>query len=70
MGDGRAPFRPPLPLPLPRAQRIRETYETYYDIRYPNHERQAGRPLRLSAANAWHRDHGAAFGEKSGWEPA
>jgi 4-methylaminobutanoate oxidase (formaldehyde-forming) len=49
-------------------KRIRETYETYYDIRYPNHERSAGRPLRVSAANAWHRDHGAAFGEKSGWE--
>jgi glycine cleavage system aminomethyltransferase T/glycine/D-amino acid oxidase-like deaminating enzyme len=49
-------------------KRIRETYETYYDIRYPNHERQAGRPLRVSPANAWHRDHGAAFGEKSGWE--
>jgi glycine cleavage system T protein len=48
--------------------RIRETYETYYDIRYPNHERSAGRPLRLSAANTWHREHGAAFGEKSGWE--
>jgi glycine cleavage system aminomethyltransferase T/glycine/D-amino acid oxidase-like deaminating enzyme len=49
-------------------KRIRETYETYYDIRYPNHERSAGRPLRVSAANLWHRDHGAAFGEKSGWE--
>ena len=48
--------------------RIKETYETYYDIRYPNHERQAGRPLRISPANAWHREHGAAFGEKSGWE--
>ena len=48
--------------------RIRETYETYYDIRYPNHERSAGRPLRVSAANAWHREHDAAFGEKSGWE--
>jgi 4-methylaminobutanoate oxidase (formaldehyde-forming) len=48
--------------------RIRETYETYYDIRYPNHERSAGRPLRVSAVNAWHREHGAAFGEKSGWE--
>ena len=48
--------------------RTRETYETYYDIRYPNHEREAGRPLRLSPANAWHREHGAAFGEKSGWE--
>jgi glycine cleavage system T protein len=48
--------------------RIKETYETYYDIRYPNHERQAGRPLRVSPANAWHREHGASFGEKSGWE--
>ena len=48
--------------------RTRETYETYYDIRYPNHERTAGRPLRVSPANAWHRDHDAAFGEKSGWE--
>ena len=48
--------------------RIKETYETYYDIRYPNHERSAGRPLRVSPANAWHREHGAAFGEKSGWE--
>jgi glycine cleavage system aminomethyltransferase T/glycine/D-amino acid oxidase-like deaminating enzyme len=48
--------------------RIKDTYETYYDIRYPNHERQAGRPLRISPANAWHREHGAAFGEKSGWE--
>jgi 4-methylaminobutanoate oxidase (formaldehyde-forming) len=48
--------------------RIRENYETYYDIRYPNHERSAGRPLRVSPVNAWHREHGAAFGEKSGWE--
>ncbi len=48
--------------------RIRETYETYYDIRYPNHEREAGRPLRVSTANGWHAEHGAAFGEKSGWE--
>ena len=48
--------------------RIKETYETYYDIRYPNHERGAGRPLRVSPANLWHREHGAAFGEKSGWE--
>jgi glycine cleavage system aminomethyltransferase T/glycine/D-amino acid oxidase-like deaminating enzyme len=48
--------------------RIKETYETYYDIRYPNHERSAGRPLRVTPVNAWHREHGAAFGEKSGWE--
>ena len=49
-------------------KRTREVYETYYDIKYPGHERQAGRPLRVSSAYAWHRDHGAAFGEKSGWE--
>jgi glycine cleavage system aminomethyltransferase T/glycine/D-amino acid oxidase-like deaminating enzyme len=49
-------------------KRIRETYETYYDIKYPAHEREAGRPLRVSPANAWHREHDAAFGEKSGWE--
>jgi glycine cleavage system T protein len=48
--------------------RIKETYETYYDIHYPGEERQVGRPLRVSAANTWHREHGAAFGEKSGWE--
>ena len=48
--------------------RIEETYETYYDIRYPHHERRAGRPLRMSPANVWHREHDAAFGEKSGWE--
>jgi 4-methylaminobutanoate oxidase (formaldehyde-forming) len=48
--------------------RVKEIYETYYDIRYPHHERGAGRPLRISPANAWHREHGAAFGEKSGWE--
>ena len=48
--------------------RTREVYETYYDIKYPNHERAAGRPLRMSPAYAWHEAHGAAFGEKSGWE--
>ncbi len=48
--------------------RAREVYETYYDIKYPGHERQAGRPLRLSSAYGWHRRHRAAFGEKSGWE--
>ena len=70
IADGRALARPlahghP---PLRRAsyrspsytlKRIRETYETYYDIRYPAHEREAGRPLRVSPANAWHREHGA-----------
>jgi glycine cleavage system aminomethyltransferase T/glycine/D-amino acid oxidase-like deaminating enzyme len=49
-------------------KRAKEVYETYYDIRYPGHERQAGRPLRTSSAYPWHASHGAAFGEKSGWE--
>ncbi|HET8953880.1 MAG TPA: FAD-dependent oxidoreductase [Solirubrobacteraceae bacterium] len=48
--------------------RTREVYETYYDIKYPYHERTAGRPLRMPPAYEWHRAHGAAFGEKSGWE--
>ena len=49
-------------------KRVREVYETYYDIKYPNHERTAGRPLRVSPVYDWHRAHGAVFGEKSGWE--
>jgi glycine cleavage system aminomethyltransferase T/glycine/D-amino acid oxidase-like deaminating enzyme len=49
-------------------KRVREVYETYYDIEYPNHERSAGRPLRVSPAYDWHREHGAVFGEKAGWE--
>jgi 4-methylaminobutanoate oxidase (formaldehyde-forming) len=48
--------------------RAKEVYETYYDIRYPGHEREAGRPLRTSSAYPWHSEHDAAFGEKSGWE--
>src|SRR5947209_3828864 len=48
--------------------RAREVYESYYDIRYPGHERAAGRPLRVSSAYRWHSEHGAAFGEKAGWE--
>lgn len=48
--------------------RVTETYESYYDIRYPGHERQAGRPLKTGPAYSWHVEHGASFGEKSGWE--
>jgi 4-methylaminobutanoate oxidase (formaldehyde-forming) len=54
--------------PAYTVKRVREVYETYYDIKYPNHERQAGRPLRVSPVYDWHREHGAVFGEKSGWE--
>jgi 4-methylaminobutanoate oxidase (formaldehyde-forming) len=50
--------------------RATEVYATYYDIKYPNHERQAGRPLRLSPAYGRLTELGAAFGEKSGWERA
>jgi glycine cleavage system T protein len=45
-----------------------EVYSTYYDIHYPNEERQAGRPLRLSPTYRRLTELGAAFGEKSGWE--
>jgi 4-methylaminobutanoate oxidase (formaldehyde-forming) len=61
-------FGPHYRSPSYTLKRAREVYETYYDIRYPGHERQAGRPLRVSSAYAWHRQHGAAFGEKAGWE--
>ena len=45
-----------------------EIYSTYYDVKYPGHERSAGRPLRTSPAYPRLRELGAAFGEKSGWE--
>jgi glycine cleavage system aminomethyltransferase T/glycine/D-amino acid oxidase-like deaminating enzyme len=50
--------------------RTREVYETYYDVKYPGHERQAGRPLRVSPTYDRLRALGAVFGEKSGWERA
>ena len=50
--------------------RTKEIYETYYDVKYPGHEREAGRPLRMSAAYPRLAELGAVFGEKSGWERA
>jgi glycine cleavage system T protein len=50
--------------------RTLEIYSTYYDVKYPGHEREAGRPLRLSPAYPRLVELGAAFGEKSGWERA
>jgi 4-methylaminobutanoate oxidase (formaldehyde-forming) len=61
-------FGPHYRSPAYTLKRAKEVYETYYDIRYPGHERLAGRPLRTSSAYPWHAEHGAAFGEKSGWE--
>jgi 4-methylaminobutanoate oxidase (formaldehyde-forming) len=50
--------------------RTKEIYETYYDVKYPGHERTAGRPLRVSPAYGRLQELGAVFGEKSGWERA
>ena len=50
--------------------RTTEIYETYYDVKYPGHERTAGRPLRVSSAYSRLQELGAVFGEKSGWERA
>ncbi len=50
--------------------RTLEIYETYYDVKYPGHERSAGRPLRVSPAYSRLDALGASFGEKSGWERA
>ncbi|HTK44039.1 MAG TPA: FAD-dependent oxidoreductase, partial [Patescibacteria group bacterium] len=49
-------------------ERTYENYATYYDIHYPNEERVAGRPLRLSPAYEDVAALGAVFGEKSMWE--
>ncbi len=48
--------------------RTYENYATYYDIHYPNEERLAARPLRLSPAYDAVAALGAVFGEKSMWE--
>lgn len=48
--------------------RTLEVYSTYYDVKYPGHERSAGRPLRVSPLYGRLTELGAAFGEKSGWE--
>jgi 4-methylaminobutanoate oxidase (formaldehyde-forming) len=45
-----------------------EVYATYYDVKYPGHESEAGRPLRLSPTYPRLQQLGAVFGEKSGWE--
>src|ERR671932_1039747 len=50
--------------------RATEVYATYYDVKYPGHEREAGRPLRLSPTFDRLTELGAAWGEKSGWERA
>lgn len=48
--------------------RTTEIYATYYDVKYPGHERTAGRPLRVPPTYERLRALGASFGEKAGWE--
>ena len=50
--------------------RTTEIYSTYYDVKYPGHEREAGRPLRLSSTYPRLQELDAVFGEKAGWERA
>ncbi len=45
-----------------------EIYSTYYDVKYPGHERKAGRPLLVSPTYPRTQELGGVFGEKSGWE--
>jgi len=61
-------FGPHYRSPTYTLARTIEVYATYYDIHYPNEERQAGRPLRTSPTYETLAGLGAVFGEKSGWE--
>lgn len=49
-------------------ERTTEVYATYYDVKYPGHERRSGRPLRIPPAHLRLVALGAVFGEKGGWE--
>ena len=48
LAHGLAPLRLRVPQRAYTLARTREVYETYYDVKYPGHERSAGRPLRVS----------------------
>src|SRR3989475_1500564 len=45
-----------------------QIYSTYSDVKYPGHEREAGRPLLVSPTYPRTQELGGVFGEKSGWE--
>jgi glycine cleavage system aminomethyltransferase T/glycine/D-amino acid oxidase-like deaminating enzyme len=49
-------------------ERTLEIYRTYYDIHYPNEERESARKLRFSPVYQRLSELGAVFGEKAGWE--
>ena len=48
--------------------RSTESLATYYDIHFPNEERESARGLRISPAYERLKALGAEFGEKAGWE--
>ena len=61
-------FGPAYKSPAFTLDRIQENYEQYYDIHYPQEERQSCRPFNVSPVYEWHKANGASFGEKSSWE--
>src|SRR5436309_8619306 len=61
-------FGPQYRSPRLTLERTHEVYRTYYDLRYPNQEREEGRRLRLSPVYPRLRELGAVLGEKAGWE--
>ena len=61
-------FGPAYNSPAFTLDRIQENYEQYYDIHYPQEERQTCRPHKTSPAYEWHQANHAVFGEKSSWE--
>jgi 4-methylaminobutanoate oxidase (formaldehyde-forming) len=61
-------FGPAYKSPAFTLDRIQENYEQYYDIHYPQEERQTCRPHKTSPAYQWHLNNHAEFGEKSSWE--
>jgi len=52
LGDGLTPLRPPYRSRDFALARTYEVYATYYDVKFPGHERQAGRPLRIPPATS------------------
>src|SRR5687767_9012297 len=51
-------------------ERTVETLGLHYAMRWPRHELQSGRPLRMSPLYSRLKDKGAQFGSKFGWERA
>jgi glycine cleavage system aminomethyltransferase T/glycine/D-amino acid oxidase-like deaminating enzyme len=51
-------------------ERTVETLGLHYAMRWPRHELESGRPLRMSPLYGRLKDKGAQFGSKMGWERA